>query len=105
MINRPPNYNSMLFLYNIIKDNPNQKITKIDAAIVMIVEFQQAIERGVKHYHPETNLLLENVDAIIATLNKYGKVIIEFPKDDPNELLLKTNSVNDVLDIMWRGKL
>ena len=102
---KPPNYDKMLFWYNTIKNNPRDTdLSTHDLAIILIVEFQQALERGIRHYHPVTFKLLESLDDVLDVLNEYGKVDIDLPDDDPNELLLKTNSKNDILNILW-GKL
>ena len=74
MSERPKHFDEYLERYNFIKNHPEYKTNDMDLAIIMVVEFQLAIEKGNKHYHPVTNSYLDNLSSILKCLHECGRV-------------------------------
>jgi len=55
--------------------------TPEEDAQLMIRAFTNGIEAGVKHYHPETGVLLTTVKEIMKTLVAVGTINIDFGEE------------------------
>lgn len=76
---RPKNYGMMLARYEFLKTQKDESMSKEDLAVVMIVEFQKAIDSGIRHINPEDGTVLENVEDILEVLMEQGRITIEPP--------------------------
>ena len=86
-IQRPKEFDKFLIRYNEIKEDPTTQINYRDEAIIMIVEFQLALEKGNKHYHPTTGKELTNLTEIFEAL-----------KDGPIDIKIKEfNKINNIM--------
>ena len=78
---RPDQFDKWLKRYNYLKENPYLQTTVKDKAIIMIVEFQLALEKGNKHFHPETDKELKTLDEILQAFSEFGSIIVQ-PKGE-----------------------
>lgn len=78
---RPYNFDKMLLRYNELKEDPTIEPDFKDKAIIMIVEFQLALEKGNKHYHPKTKKELKNLEEIFETLSDHRTIDIIIEKN------------------------